>query len=621
MNHSSASSGNRQNLSFLKSKWVLPDVKLDQVELFSRRFSLPEPVARLLIHRGLQESEVEGFLNPTLKDHFPDPFSLVGMKAMADDVAKAIDEKKSFAIFGDFDVDGATSSAVMYRFLKHCGIEAQVYIPQRLTEGYGPNVEALKSLKETGAEVLFILDCGITAFETVQAGTDMGLKIIIIDHHEAEEKLPNAWHVINPKRKDDESGLGMLAAIGVTFLSCVAINASLRDQGFFEANGIPEAPLKDHLDLVGLGTVCDMVPIVEANRLLVRFGFKQMNQTKNIGLQALIQVSGINGALNTYHAGFVLGPRINAGSRVHQSDLGAKLLATEDTEEAKNIAWMLQDCNEKRKAIQSEMEQEAIGMVEAQGLADAPVIIVGHENWHSGLSGLVAGRLKEQYGKPVCVLTYVETEGGVVEGRGSGRSVAGIHIAQAFIDARNAGIIEKGGGHAMAGGFTILPERLDEFKAFMTEHVSKQAASAEANVETDIDGILSVQGTNTDFIRMVYDQVGPFGQDYPEPLFMFKNVRIHTADIVGDSHIRLMISDWEGGKRIKAMAFRAVGTELGNALLHEGRRSFDLAGHLKVDNWNGRDNVEMHVRDGRFHGVDMSGENEASDPQQSRAAG
>ena len=290
----------------------------------------------------------------------------------------------SIAIFGDFDVDGATSSALLYRFLKHCGIDAPIYIPGRLTEGYGPNIEAFQKLKDQGAEIVILLDCGTTAFDTITAGKEMGLEIVVIDHHEAEDELPDAVHVINPKRKDDESGLGVLAAVGVTFMTCVAVNKVLREQGFYQGE---EAPLKDWLDLVALGTVCDMVPLIDVNRLLVRIGFECMNNTDNVGLKALINVAGVNGPLSTYHAGFVLGPRINAGSRVHKSELGARLLSTGDAEEAHNIAWTLNDCNDKRKAIQQQMEREAINKVDDESLADQPVIIVDDKGWHQGLSG------------------------------------------------------------------------------------------------------------------------------------------------------------------------------------------------------------------------------------------
>jgi len=588
------------SLSLNNARWVMPDAELSVVERVARQHSLPEIVARILIQRGVPSEGVPAFLNPTLRDDFPDPFSLKDMAALAKYVAEAIDAKKSIAIFGDFDVDGATSSALLHRFLKQCGLDAPVYIPERLSEGYGPNIGALTKLKEQGADIVFLLDCGTTSFDVVEAAFEMGLEIIILDHHEAEEGLPKARFVINPKRKDDESGLDVLAAVGVTFLTCVAINSQLRKNGFYEINGVSEPSIKSFMDILALGTVCDMVPLTGPNRLFVKHGFNVMQNSENVGLNALIDVSGVSGPLTPYTAGFVLGPRINAGSRVHKSDLGATLLSTEDAEEAQNIAWTLNDCNDKRKAIQQEMEREAINQVEDMGLDQNPVLFVSSENFHQGLSGLVAGRLKEKYGKPACLVAFAENEKGEIEGRGSGRSIPGVHIAQAFIDARNEGIIEKGGGHAMAGGFTVAKDNVPAFQVFLYAHIEKQMGNSEANIHTPVEGILTVRGAKPDFVRIVQDSLGPFGQGHAEPLFLFQNVRVWSADIVGEAHIRVMISDWEGGSRMKAMAFRSVGTPLGDALLKKGRAAFDILGTIKIDNWGGQDKVELHIKDANF---------------------
>ncbi len=585
--------------SLNKARWVLPEASLDDIELIMRTHEVPEVVARLLCQRGIPREEMQSFLNPTLKNDFPDPFSLKGMGDMAEDIAIAIEEKKQFAIFGDFDVDGATSSAVLYRFLKAVGIDAPIYIPDRLKEGYGPNIEALKSLKEQGAEILLMLDCGTTAFDIVKAGTDLGLKIVIMDHHEAEDGLPECWHVINPKRKDDDSGLEMLAAVGVTFLSCVAINNRLRDRGYYKKSNAQEPNLKSLMDVVALGTVCDMVPLTKVNRLLVRTGLNTSLETMNTGMRELVKVAGASAPISTYDCGFVLGPRINAGSRVHKADLGAQLLSYDDPENCNTIAWTLNDCNDKRKAIQQQMELEAINMVEDKGLAGDALIMVGHEDWHPGLSGLVAGRLKEKYNKPACVVTYAYDLSGNKEGRGSGRSVPGIHIAQSFIDARNEGLLEKGGGHAMAGGVTVIPDKVKALQSYLNDHIMRQMKNTNMNVETAIDGVLTVSGINTDMAQMLQDKVGPFGQEHPEPVFMLKNVRITKADILGGSHIRVMLKDWEGGSWLKAMSFRSVGTPLGDELLRQGNnaRSFHILGQIKINDWQGRKSAEMHIVD------------------------
>ncbi len=581
------------NHSLNKSRWVLADAPLDAVERIARTHDIPEIAARLVAQYGIPFDEIENFLNPTLKKDFPDPFTLKGMGDMAEDMAIAIEQGKNFAIFGDFDVDGATSAAVLHRFLKALNIDAPIYIPDRLSEGYGPNIEALKSILEQGTDILFMLDCGTTAFEIVKAGTDLGLKIIILDHHEAEDRLPECAHLINPKRKDDKSGLDMLAAVGVTFLACVAINNRLRDRGVYKTRAEPK--LINMLDIVALGTVCDMVPLTGPNRLFVRTGLGM--PTQNIGIQSLMQVAGITPPLDTGNCGYALGPRINAGSRVHKADLGAQLLCTDDQETAKNIAWTLNDCNDKRKAIQQQMESHAIQMVEEQGMQDDPVILVDHEDWHPGLSGLVAGRLKERFGKPACVVTYAHDLSGKREGRGSGRSVPGIHIAQGFIDARAAGLLEKGGGHAMAGGFTVIPEKIAELRAFLCNHISQQMQGQETLVETTIDAALTPAGVNVNLVETLQNILGPFGQERPEPVFIFENMRIHSPDILGKSHIRVMLSGWEGGTRIKAMAFKAVDTPLGDALLKAGSRQFHILGQLKVNEWQGRKTAEIHIID------------------------
>lgn len=584
--------------SLMQARWVLPPVQQDIVEQIARQHDLPEIIARLLNVREIPPGQIEAFLFPRLGRDFPDPMSLAGMEDAADTLADAVIHGRKLAVFGDFDVDGATSTAILVRFFRHFGMDIPFHVPDRIEEGYGPNIKALQALKDKGADLVILADCGISAFEVIEQARNIGLDIIVLDHHEAETNLPPANHIVNPKRKDDTSGLEMLAACGVAFLTCVAVNSSLRKKGYFGQAGRSEPPLKNWLDIVALGTVCDMVPLIGANRLFVRVGFAHMARMQNPGIKALCDVARVNGDPSAYHAGFVLGPRINAGSRVHQADLGARLLCTDNPEEARNIAFTLEDCNGKRKTIQQEMFDHALNLIESTGSQDAPVIIVGHESWHPGLSGLVAGRLKERYNKPSIVITYAPGAVGALEGRGSGRSVPGVNLGAIFIDARNQGLIIKGGGHAMAAGFTVLPDKLSAFNDFVTEHVTRQLAGQAVVTDTIIDGVLSVRGATPDFVRVIHDHVGPFGTDHSEPLFALSHVRLHMADIVGADHVRCTISDWEGGSRMKAMAFRAAGTPLGQALLKEaGDRPIHLAGHFKVDSWNGREQVELHIHD------------------------
>jgi single-stranded-DNA-specific exonuclease len=380
----------------------------------------------------------------------------------------------------------------------------------------------------------------------------------------------------------------------------------LRAGGYYTRHKIPEPPLKDFLDIVALGTVCDMVPLTGANRLFVRAGLQKMAATGNPGLKALMETSGMQGEPGTYHCGFVLGPRINAGSRVHRSDLGARLLATDDPEEARSIAFTLEDCNTKRKDIQAVMMRQAESQVRAQvqasGADQKPVILAADESWHAGLAGLVAGRLKESYGKPAAVIAFTQMPDGTLEGRGSGRSVPGVNIAQAFIDGREAGLLLKGGGHAMAGGFTILPDKIEAFRSFLEDHVRAQMEGKVIAEEVQIDGLLTVRGIRPDLVRTLESCAGPFGTAFPEPLFILSQVRIHQAALVGGNHVRALVSDWEGGTRIKCMAFRAADTPLGQALLKQAGRQMDLAGYLKLNIWQGRESAEFHIKDGRFSG-------------------
>lgn len=583
--------------SLKDSRWVFPAVEQDVVARIAQLHSLPEYVARMLHIRGVGPDDVESFLYPTLRAHFPDPFSLKGMKDFAEEAARRIIDHSTIGILADFDVDGSTSAAILTRFLRHCGMMPPIYIPCRLNEGYGPNINAVQALKNDGAEMIIMVDCGTTSFEAVTAARNLGMGVAIFDHHEQEATLPDANHVINPKRSDDTSGLGMLAACGVTFLSCVAINSVLKREKFYEKRGLSEPNMKQWIDLVGLGTVCDMVPMTGPNRLLVRAGFHQMAMKTNAGIRALCEVGNLESAPKFSDAGFVLGPRINAGSRVHKSDLGARLLSTDDIDEARSIAYLLDECNEQRKSIQSKMMKEAIEKVEKDGLDQHAVIIVGDADWHPGLSGLVAGRLKERYGKPAICVTYAENTEGVLEGRGSGRSIPGVNLAQSFIEARNQELLVKGGGHAMAGGFTVMPDRLPDFREFLSKNITAQMEHIDLTQETVIDGIASIRGAQSQFVRLVTDHIGPFGPQNTEPVFALANVRIGVADVLKDKHIRVQMSDWEGGPRMKAMFFYGIGTKIGDTLLNHGQRLLHLAGQFQINSWQGRESVEFLISD------------------------
>ncbi|OFW96318.1 MAG: single-stranded-DNA-specific exonuclease RecJ, partial [Alphaproteobacteria bacterium RIFCSPHIGHO2_12_FULL_45_9] len=521
------------------ARWIFPEIDNEKIQRMMSDFSVPEMVARLLVARNVETDQVDRFLYPRMARDFPDPSKMADMPAFAAWMAGEIAAGKKIAAFCDFDVDGSTSAALLKKFFRHLGMDIPLYIPDRMTEGYGPNAKAMHTLRNQGADIVLMADCGTTAFDVLAEARSIGLDVCVFDHHEQGEKLPDAKWVINPKRKDDTSGFGMLAAVGVTFLACVAMNKALREAGYFKDKNIPEVPLKEWLDLVGLGTVCDMVPLTGPNRLLVRAGFQQMAQKKNLGLKALCEVGGLKKDPTPEDAGFVLGPRINAGSRVHQADLGAKLLSSEDAEDAKNMAWTLNDCNSKRRDIQADMMREANDMIEKRGLADKPLIMVADESWHVGLNGLVAGEIKQRYGKPACCIAFAPGMSGELEGRGSGRSVPGFNMAALFMAAKDAGLVIKGGGHAMAAGFTVMPDKIPALEEFFQTEAEKIAGGADLISEELVDGIASIRGVRPDFVKLLQDNVGPFGQENPEPRFVIPSVRVVMADIVGESHVRL----------------------------------------------------------------------------------
>jgi len=555
---------------------------------------IPEMVAALLVSRGVGMDGVGAFLQPSMRD-FPNPLALAGMEKAAADIAAAIMAGQKIGILADFDVDGATSAGILTRFLRTAGQgDVPLYIPDRLSEGYGPNNKAFEYFKSVSCDWVLIADSGTTSFGPVQHGCGLGLKMVILDHHECEATLPCADHLINPKRPDCSSGYSMLAACGVSFLFCVAVNTVLRSQGFYKDRAEPD--LRANLDLVALGTVCDMVPMTGPNRLFVKAGFSKMAARANPGIHALLSVGKITDVPDPSHAGFVLGPRINAGSRVHQSDLGAKLLSTDDPDEALRLAWLLDDCNVKRRALQKDMVAHAAARASAFAYDKDPVIVLDDPEWNPGLVGLVAGDLKERFGKPTCIIGYADGEG-----RGSGRSIAGINIASAFMAAREAGIIIKGGGHAMAGGFCLLPDRIPDFRAFMKEYIGAASQNLPAHPESAVDAVMNVRSLNIDLAKLVHGAMSPYGAGYAEPSFVLTDVLVIHADIVGTNHVRCTIRDRDGGPSVKAVAFRAGETPLGKFLLKEAKDSpvpVHLLGAVQINAWQGRESAEFHIADG-----------------------
>jgi single-stranded-DNA-specific exonuclease len=554
----------------------------------SQRLGLPEIVGRVMSARGVGLDEAESYLNPTLRDLLPDPSQLRDMDAAAERVAGAVMGGEMVAVFGDYDVDGATSSALLARFLAAAAGKARLYIPDRMKEGYGPNRLALLRLKEEGASVVVTVDCGTTAFEPLAAAAEAGLDVVVIDHHEAEPSLPKALAVVNPNRLDETHRWGHLAAVGVTFLFVVAVNRVLRHAGWY-ANGRREPDLLQWLDLVALGTVCDVVPLQGLNRALVAQGLKIMARRANLGLAALADVAGLTEKPGAYHAGYVLGPRVNAGGRVGGSDLGARLLATDDPILARELAQRLHEHNKQRQEIEAFVLLEAIEQVESENDAEAAILIAAGEGWHPGVLGIVAGRLKERYNRPACA---VGIENGV--GKGSGRSVAGLDLGAAVIAARQAGLLLNGGGHAMAAGFSFSADKLSEIKTFLNDRLRSQAEGGITPILA-LDGLLDPQGATAGLIDTL-EQCGPYGAGNEEPRFAISSAQVAKADIVGMGHVRCQIYG-PGGGRLKAIAFKSADSELGHRILKSSGASLHLAGVLRADTWQGRKGVQFVIED------------------------
>ena len=559
----------------------------------SQRHALPELLGRVLAARGVGLDDVGVFLDPTIKALLPDPSTLRDMDAAASRLADAIQGKAPVAVFGDYDVDGACSSALMARFLAHHGTPSRIYIPDRLFEGYGPNPAAIETLVKEGARLIVTVDCGTTSYEPLAVAGKLKTDVVVIDHHQADERLPEVAALVNPNRQDDVSGQGHLCAAGVTFLVLVGTVRELRRRGAY-GNGLAEPQLLELLDLVALATVADVVPLVGLNRAYVTKGLAVMRQRNNVGLRALADAAGLAQAPTPYHLGFILGPRINAGGRIGDAALGARLLSTDDEAEAARIAVLLDRLNKERKAIETEMLEQA--MAEADRMVDErpdlPLVLVGSAAFHKGIVGLVASRLTERFHRPSCVIAWDEAAG---EGTGSLRSVAGVDIGHAVRAAVAAGHLAKGGGHAMAAGLTVKRDRLEALQAFIAAELGAAATAARVAASLDVDGALTPGAANDDFLDLVA-RAGPYGQGNPEPRFAFPAVRVRFAKVVGDAHVRCLIEGGDGS-RLEAVAFRAKGQPLGDLLLGSNGLPLHVAGNLKRDSWGGREKIELMIAD------------------------
>jgi single-stranded-DNA-specific exonuclease len=549
---------------------------------------LDEPIARALAARHIAAGQVEPYLNPTLKALFPDPSSFLEMDRAAELLVDALERGRPMAVFADYDVDGASSAALLVRWFRAMGAELPIYVPDRITEGYGPSPAAFRHLKEQGAELVVTVDCGAAAHEALAAAAEIGLEVVVIDHHLMRGEAPPAAALVNPNRPGCNSGQGVLAAAGVTFVLLAALNREARRRGL--GAGRPEPDLRTWLDLAAMGAFCDVTQLVGFNRALAAQGLKVMSAWRNPGLRALLEVSGLKaGAASAFHAGFVLGPRINAGGRIGRSDLGARLLSTDDPDEARALAEELDALNASRKEIERQTLEAAVEMI-GQSPSE-PVIVVASTEWAPGVVGIVAGRLRERYRRPALVIALDQAAG---VGRGSGRSQPGVNLGRAVQAAFEQGLLLAGGGHAMAAGLTVKADAVAALQEFLCERLAADCVRAFDEDAVEIDVLTTPRGADRALFRS-FQQLAPFGPGNPEPLFAFASVQAELPMALRGGHVRCTLSDGAGG-RLKAVAWRAGETELGRRLM-AGQGALHVAGRLKPDDYMGREGVELEIED------------------------
>lgn len=552
---------------------------------------LSELLARSLAARGVTAATCADFLNPTLKALFPDPSSFADMDKAAAILVDALEARRRVVVFADYDVDGASSSALIVRWFRAMGLELSIYVPDRIVEGYGPSPAAFRRLKADGAELVVTVDCGAAAHDALACAGEIELPVVVIDHHLMRPgEVPAVAALVNPNRPDCRSGQGHLAAAGVAFVLLAALNRESRRRGLFATRAEPD--IRTWLDLAAMGAVCDVTHLTGFNRALAAQGLKVMSGWANPGLKALMEVANAKGPASVFHAGFVLGPRINAGGRIGRSDLGARLLSTDDADEATALAAELDSLNASRKDVEREVQEAAIQQIEhASNQADAPCLVVAEDGWHPGVIGIVAGRLRERYRKPVIVIG-IDRASDV--GKGSGRSQPGVNLGQAVQGAYEAGLLLAGGGHAMAAGLSVRPDTIPELRAFLCERLADEAAVAAAEDAMEIDALLTARGADRS-LWTEFQRLAPFGPGNPEPVFALADVRIERPMAMKGGHVRCTLTDSSGG-RLKAVAWRCEDTEAGRRLMQEGG-AVHVVGRLKPDDWQGREGVQFEIED------------------------
>ena len=573
-------------------RWVsrLDQAGLNRALAMSQHHGMPELIARVLAGRGVAVDDAEAFLDPTIRSLMPDPYSLTDCEKAAKRLAQAIERHEHVAIFGDYDVDGASSAALLHRFLWQFGIDATIYIPDRIFEGYGPNPTAINQLIDQGAQLIVTVDCGSTSHESLAVAKSRDIDVVVIDHHQVTHDLPVCHALVNPNREDDLSGQGHLCAAGVVFLVLVALHRLMRERGDPRAAGMDLLSL---LDLVALATVCDVVPLKGLNRAYVVKGLVAARHMQNPGLAALFAKAGIGGPVTPYHLGFMIGPRINAGGRIGDAGLGSRLLTIDDSGHAGEIAAKLDELNRERQAMEAEMLAEAV----AEALAEygngegAAVIVTARDRWHPGIVGLIAARLKEKFNRPAFAIAF-DSSG---KGTGSGRSIYGFDMGKMVRAAVEAGLLVKGGGHAMAAGLTIERAKLGPVRAFFEDAARDSVATLTASRVLKIDGALGATAANFDLADQI-EAAGPYGSGHSQPIFALPMHRVRDSRFVGTSHIKVMLEGPDGG-RLEGMAFRAGDTDLGRLLLSARGDQIHLAGTLSAEFWQGTRRIQFRILD------------------------
>ena len=568
--------------------WISKEFSSEEINFYKTNFFLDEIVAKLLSIRKIKKEEIKFFLDPSIKSILPNPYILKDMDRAIDRTENAIIKREKIGIFGDYDVDGATSTAILGKYFELLNISYEIYIPDRKKEGFGPNEKAFLELINLGVNLIFTVDCGTLSYEPVDFAKKKNIDVIILDHHQSETKLPSAHSVVNPNRFDDRSELNYLCAAGVCFMFLVALNKRLRDQNWFLKNSINEPDLMSVLDLVSLGTVCDVVPLVDLNRAFVRQGLKVLKKKNNLGLKTLIEACKIESNITSYHLGYVLGPRINAGGRVGKSTHGANLLLNRNSKNAFMLASDLNTYNEERKILEAELLNKILNTDYKNN--NDPVIILHGENWHEGVIGIIASRVKEKFNKPTIIISFND---GI--GKGSGRSIPGFDLGSTIIGAVQSGILYKGGGHKMAAGFTIKMDKLNDFKEFVFRKFKSININLEEKKNYYFDVEIAPSAVNIEFFDKV-NLLAPFGSGNPEPRFVIKDVKIVNSKIVADKHIKSVLVGSDT-TILKAISFNSVETPLGSYLLKKNIKEFNIAGKLSLNEWRGQRNVEFIIDD------------------------